>query len=102
MDIYHEAIITFYEKICSNNFTLTCSIQTYLNSICSNQLLTRYKKSKLHISLNEMYDENIKDWMEDESNDITENNLKATLSSLEKLKEFGGKYYEIFKTFLLQ
>ena len=99
LDIYHDAVITFYEKICTSDLTLTCSIQTYLNSICRNQLLTKYKKSKLHISLNEEYDETIKDWLDDDYKEISENKLKATVTSLEKLKELGGKCYEILKRF---
>jgi RNA polymerase sigma factor (sigma-70 family) len=99
LDIYHDAVITFYEKICTTDFNLTCSIQTYLNSICRNQLLSKHKKSKLHISLNEEYDENIKDWIEDDSREISENKLNATVTSLEKLKALGGNCYEILKRF---
>src|ERR1700679_374904 len=38
-DIYHDALIVLYEKAKGGEFTLTCSLQTYLNSVCRNQLL---------------------------------------------------------------
>lgn len=98
-DIYHDAVITLYEKIISGNFTLTSSIQTYLNSICRNQLLNRSKKINLHVVHNEDYDENIKDWLEDQLEGIEENKLEATVKALEKIKDFGGKCYEILKRF---
>lgn len=44
-DIYHDAVIVFYEKINTPNFELTCSIQTYLNTVCRNQILKRINHS---------------------------------------------------------
>ncbi len=41
-DIYQDATLVLYEKAKTGNFILTCSIQTYLNSICRNQLLNRF------------------------------------------------------------
>jgi len=35
-DIYQDAVIVFYENAIKPGFNLTCSIQTYLNSICKN------------------------------------------------------------------
>ena len=49
-DIYQDAVIVFYEKALDENFNLSCSIQTYLNSICHFQVLNRFKKdSKMTI-----------------------------------------------------
>jgi DNA-directed RNA polymerase specialized sigma24 family protein len=45
-DIYHEAVIAFYEKLHTTDFALTCTIQTYLNSICRNQLFKRFNEAK--------------------------------------------------------
>lgn len=47
-DIFHDALIVFYEKAIKTDFALTCSIQTYLNSICRNQILVRFKKNSKH------------------------------------------------------
>jgi len=38
-DIFQDALIVLYENINKSGFNLTCSIQTYLNSICRNQVL---------------------------------------------------------------
>ncbi len=98
-DIYHDAIITLYEKIISGNFVLSASIQTYLNSICRNQLLNRNKKNAMHVVHNDDYDESIKDWIDDEIENINDNKLSATINALEKIKGLGGKCYEILKRF---
>lgn len=98
-DIYHDAIITLYEKILSGNFQLTSSIQTYLNSICRNQILTRFKKIKIHVTHNEEYDESVKDWLQDDDEEVKESKMNAITSALEKLKNTSGNCYEILKRF---
>ena len=98
-DIYHDAILTLYEKIVAGNFVLSSSIQSYLNSICRNQILNRYKKIKIHVVHNEEYDESVKDWLDDEIEQINDNKLNATINALEKIKSLGGKCYEILKRF---
>ena len=98
LDVYHDAVIVFYEKIVSNQFELTCSIQTYLNSICRNQLCTILKKSKLTILNDGSYDNQLTDWYDNEV-EVSENKLKATIFSLEKLKSLGGKCFEILNRY---
>jgi DNA-directed RNA polymerase specialized sigma24 family protein len=44
-DIYQDAVIVLYEKSKDPDFKLTCSIQTYINSICRNQLLNKFKEN---------------------------------------------------------
>lgn len=98
-DIYHDAIITLYEKILSGDFQLTSSLQTYLNSICRNQILTRFKKIKIHVTHHEEYDESVKDWLQDDGEEIKENKMNAITRALEKLKNAGGNCYDILKRF---
>ena len=43
-DIFQEAMITLYEKVQMDNFTLTCQIKTYLFSICKNLWLKRLQQ----------------------------------------------------------
>ena len=95
-DIYHDAVIICYEKIIENKFVLTASIQTYLNSICKNQLLKQLDKHKLSTSILDSTTEQT-DWYEDA--EISELKLKALNFSLEKLKSLGGKCYEILKKY---
>ena len=45
-DVFHDAVIILYEKIIKGDFVLTASIQTYLNSVCRFQLLTKLGKIK--------------------------------------------------------
>jgi len=73
-DIYHDALIVLYEKAKGGEFQLTCSLQTYLNSICRNQLLSVLRRDALMLPLaegsdremadeNEQYSEAITDWL---------------------------------------
>ena len=48
-DILQEGIIVFYEKVKSDNFTITCSITTFIYSICRNIWLKNLKKKSLNI-----------------------------------------------------
>ena len=54
-DIFQNAMLVFYKKVRSGNLKLTCSIQTYLYSICRNlwldELRARKKKQTLHAEL---------------------------------------------------
>lgn len=100
-DIFHDALIVFYEKINKNDFTLNCSIQTYLNSICRNQILVRFKKSSKHSEYSEEYDNRIDDWFEVDESENSEK-VQATVNALDKLKELGGKCYEIMRRFFYE
>ncbi len=100
-DIFHDTLIVFYEKVVKGNFEMTCSVQTYLNSICRNQILVRLKKSDKHSQYSEEFDERIDDWYEaDESED--KERTQAIVTSLEKLKDFGGKCYEILRRYFYE
>jgi len=104
LDIYQDAIIVLYEKSQNIDFTLTCSIQKYLNSICRNQVLVRIgSKSKVinqDISDSE-FDEDIVDWLND--NEVIEDNkFKSVTIAMTKLKELGGRCHEILKRFWYQ
>jgi RNA polymerase sigma factor (sigma-70 family) len=43
-DIFQEAMITLYEKVQTDSFTLTCQIKTYLFSICKHLWLKRLQQ----------------------------------------------------------
>lgn len=43
-DIFQEAMITLYEKVQDDHFTLTCQIKTYLFSICKHLWLKRLQQ----------------------------------------------------------
>ena len=102
-DIFHDALIVLNEKIKKDDFGLreNCTIQTYLNSICRNQILVRFKKNSKHSEYSEDYDVRIDDWYD---NLETENNekLRAGVTAFEKLKDLGGKCYEILRRFFYE
>ena len=109
-DIYQDAVIVLYEKVLEGKFELTSTIQTYLNSVCRNQILRRNNLSKketpidyyLSDSENESgsykYNEIITDWLSTE-NDINNERVKAIVRSLELMKEAKGNCYEILTSF---
>ena len=43
-DLYQEAILILYEKINSSNFNLSCSLKTYIYSICRNKWLYKLRQ----------------------------------------------------------
>jgi RNA polymerase sigma factor (sigma-70 family) len=102
-DIYQDATIVLYENAKKSNFKLTCSIQTYLNSICRNRLLS-LRRNKVNTLVNaDDFDPNISDWfVEEKYDEEKEERFTAIEKALEKMKEAGGQCYEILKRFFYQ
>jgi RNA polymerase sigma factor (sigma-70 family) len=106
-DIYQDAVIVLIENIRHKNLKLEgTSIQTYLNSICKYQILTRFKSSgkMKNISKEEMeeqYGKIIVDWFED-LGDVNSRRIKIINEELMKMKEEGGKCYEILELFFFE
>jgi RNA polymerase sigma factor (sigma-70 family) len=100
-DIYQDAVIVLYEKTKDPDFTLTCSIQTYINSICRNQLLTKFKEKSRFISKTDDFEPNLNDWFE-EFDEEKEKRLILVEKALDNLKEKGEKCFEILKRFFYE
>lgn len=104
-DIYQDAVIVFYEKAINPEFNLTCSIQTYLNSICRNQVLVRLAKLKKNASAsmmgNEGFIENLTDWFDDRHL-VSNDRLAALNGILTEMKESTSKCYDILVRFFYQ
>ncbi len=106
-DIYHDAIIVLIENIRHKNLVLEkTTIQTYLNSICRNQVLVRFKSSnKLRFvsddELEAKYDEKITDWLED-LGDVNSERMRIISEELKKMKEDGGNCYELLALFYFE
>jgi RNA polymerase sigma factor (sigma-70 family) len=112
-DVFQDAILSLYEKIVKGDFVLTCKLQTYMNSVCRNQLLTKIKKSKLTTVFEEntdhddevgnliAYDVSITETL-DEIEDIKEAQFTALESALEIMKTAGGRCYELLTFFWYQ
>jgi RNA polymerase sigma factor (sigma-70 family) len=99
-DIYHDALLVLYEKAKGGQFRLTCSIQTYLNSICRNQLLSLRKSAARLSPLSDgndrdmsddrlNYDESITDWLHTGDSGINADRVQAIVASLEQMKGKG-------------
>ena len=98
-DIYHDATIVLYEKIQNPAFKLTCSIQTFLNSICFYQLRAKAKSSyNLKTVHTDNVDESIYDWFEEET-EIDNTKIERIVKEFEKLKATGDKCYERLRLF---
>jgi RNA polymerase sigma factor (sigma-70 family) len=105
-DIYHDAIFIFFEKVNNPSFYLSCSIQTYLNTVCRNQVLLRLKernkKASMRIntgeedflgSLSDLIDESI----------IIKNDLINVLEEvLTDMKIGASKCHEILNRFFYE
>ena len=99
LDIYQDATIVLYEKIQNPGFRLTCSIQTYLNSVCYYQLLSRAKSSYTKkVVFTDNIDENSQDWFEEES-EIINVKIERLLKEFKNLKATGDKCYERLRLF---
>ncbi len=95
LDIYHDAVIVLYEKSLNPDFKLTCSIQTYLVSICYNKLRLKIRELSRTKSLPEGVIE-----ISDELDEIDkEGKFVLMEEAIKKMKETSPHCYQIFKRF---
>jgi DNA-directed RNA polymerase specialized sigma24 family protein len=100
-DIYQDAIMLFIEKMRENKLTLeNTSIQTYLNSICRNQVLVRLKKNNKALligdDLDNNFSENYTDWF-DEQTEFQDERIKVIMEELDLMKDRGQVCFELLK-----
>ena len=98
-DVYQDAVIVLYENSRRPDFQLTASIQTYLNSICRNQLLTKHRNnSKMHLVEISEYDSKITDWFNyNEYAEDKEERLSLLERAFEQFRIKNEKCYQILK-----
>jgi RNA polymerase sigma factor (sigma-70 family) len=101
-DIYHDAVIVLYEKINKSDFELTCSIQTFLNTVCRNQIYKRINHSNRY-KINEAEEndsilKSITDTLE-EFDDVNNERIKVMKKVFEEMKETSSKCYEMLMRF---
>ena len=100
-DIYQDAVIVFIEKMRDNKLTLeNTSIQTYLNSICRNQVLVRLKQKNKPVSMAEDWENNYSDkyidWFDDQA-EIKNDRIKVIMEELEAMKDKGQICYKLLR-----
>ena len=101
-DIFQDAALVLYKNVQNPEFKLTCSIQTYLNSICRNQILVRLKKSGRFVQQEEDggedFLENITDWLEDPDG-INQERVKVIKDVLLLMRSNSSKCHDILVRF---
>lgn len=104
-DIFQDAVIVFYENLNNPGFSLSCSIQTYLNSICRNQILKRINFSRRYETKNSddksEFLENITDWFDD-GKEVNNERVSVMKDVLKEMKESSSKCYDIMVRFFYQ
>lgn len=107
-DVFQDAILVLYEKITKGNFELTCSFQTYINSVCRFQLLNALSKTGQSVDYIENNDNDDEDsdmsyiYITDSLDEIENTNepyFVAIEKALLKIKEAGGHCYELLTLF---
>ena len=96
-EIYHDGILVLHDKLLDPSFQLTCSIQTYLNTICKNQLFKKINRQKEFSSLPDEFD--CDDWFDDEQTQGPgfDRELEVLRDELAKLARRGSKCYDLFQ-----
>ena len=97
LDIYQDAVIVLYNNSRSPNFQLTCTVQTYLNSICRNQVLKRLPNSRKLVRSDD-FEDGITDWFE-EHDEERENRIAAIESALLELESAKGPCFGLLRGF---
>jgi DNA-directed RNA polymerase specialized sigma24 family protein len=100
-DIYQDAIMVFINKIRDNTLILrNTRIQTYLNTVCRNQILVRLKQKNKPIPMDIGWEDDIMN-IEDvglEENEIISERVKIILDELEIMKLKGPDCFKLLKS----
>ena len=98
-DLYQDAIIVLFEKAKDPEFSLTCSIRTYLIAICRNQIFKRAGRAPEIVSI-EGERTNYNDWLTDQ---LEIERQKSQLDKLDKVlnhfESIAQKCYELLYRF---
>jgi RNA polymerase sigma factor (sigma-70 family) len=97
LDIYQDAVIVLYNNSRRPDFRLTCSVQTYLNSISRNQILKRMPNSRKLVRTDD-FEEGITDWFE-EYDAEREGKLTVIENALLELESSGGRCFGLLRGF---
>ncbi len=108
LDIYQDAVIVFIENVRSKNLRLVNStIQTYLNSICYNQIRIRFNKKNQPVLIGDdlevlnNFNEDIVEWLNDYG-DLKSERVKIIQEELLIMKEKGQQCFELLKKFFFE
>jgi RNA polymerase sigma factor (sigma-70 family) len=98
-DLYQDAIIVLFEKAKDPEFTLTCSIRTYLIAICRNQIFKRAGRTPEIVNI-EGERTNYNDWLTDQLEmERKKSQLDKLDSVLNHFESIAQKCYELLYRF---
>jgi RNA polymerase sigma factor (sigma-70 family) len=98
-DLYQDAIIVLFEKAKDTEFTLTCSIRTYLIAICRNQIFKRDGRTPEIVNI-EGERTNYNDWLTDQLEmERKKSQLDKLDSVLNHFESIAQKCYELLYRF---
>jgi RNA polymerase sigma factor (sigma-70 family) len=98
-DLYQDAIIVLFEKAKDTEFTLTCSIRTYLIAICRNQIFKRAGRTPEIVNI-EGERTNYNDWLSDQLEmERKKSQLDKLDSVLNHFESIAQKCYELLYRF---
>jgi len=86
-DILQEGLIVIYEKAKNNELDLSCTIKTYLYSVCRNLWLKELRKSGRQVSFNEIHNETIPVTDETEEQENLSNQQQIITKLIEQIGE---------------
>jgi RNA polymerase sigma factor (sigma-70 family) len=97
-DVFQDACIVLLNKLDDPSFVLTCSLQTYLNAICRNILVNKYRRQAVHTSISSEFELELA--MEVDM-DGEENAARFAVFSevVELMKNRAARCYEIFQLY---
>jgi RNA polymerase sigma factor (sigma-70 family) len=93
-DIYQDAVIVLRENVNKPDWELTCSIQTYLNSVCYYQGLTAFKNARKKVEPEDEIIE-ILDWLQPMEESLNDERKKLIVSILEDKAKTSEICYDI-------
>ena len=97
-DVFQEACLVLLKKLDDPSFVLTCSLQTYLNAICRNILLTQHRRHPIHTSIDSEFE---LDLVMEVDLDEEENAARFAIFTevVALMKNRAARCYEIFQLF---
>lgn len=94
-EVFQEGMITFYEKIREKDFMLSCSLKTYLYSVCRFKWMNQLRKRKDIVDI-ESYSGDFPDHEEDQEEPASPEAIKQKVLTLGEpcLSLLIGFYYD--------
>ncbi|MEM9821344.1 MAG: sigma-70 family RNA polymerase sigma factor [Bacteroidota bacterium] len=94
-DVFHDALIVFFNQVKNSDFSINSTVKTYFYSICRNLWLMQLRKAKRNVELKDQHEQIVLD--EDLFETLEMNEKKRLLLRL--LNELGEECQRILDLF---